>query len=129
MVVWCWVQGLGLRVLRLEIWVENGEKEYAQAWDDGSYLRLIDSCITQLKAQGPSRTCNESIEVTEHAQTCYEPVAALEDMASPHVLRQSWCFHQTRRATLEATQGQTDVNSHTNATSKSQLPYKCYLER
>ena len=23
-------------------------------------LRLIDSCITQLKAQGPSRTCNES---------------------------------------------------------------------
>ena len=28
----------------------------------GSYLRLIDSCITQLKAQGPSRTCNESQE-------------------------------------------------------------------
>jgi len=26
----------------------------------GSYLRRIDSCITQLKAQGPSRTCNES---------------------------------------------------------------------
>ena len=26
------------------------------------YLRLIDSCITQLKAQGPSRTCNESKE-------------------------------------------------------------------
>ena len=26
----------------------------------GSYLRLIDSGITQLKAQGPSRTCNES---------------------------------------------------------------------
>ena len=26
----------------------------------GSYLRLIDSCITQLKAQAPSRTCNES---------------------------------------------------------------------
>ena len=23
-------------------------------------MRLIDSCITQLKAQGPSRTCNES---------------------------------------------------------------------
>ena len=30
----------------------------------GSYLRLIDSCITQLKAQGPSRTCNESEEDT-----------------------------------------------------------------
>jgi len=28
----------------------------------GSYLRLIDSCITQLKAQGHSRTCNESKE-------------------------------------------------------------------
>jgi len=28
----------------------------------GSYLRLIDFCITQLKAQGPSRTCNESKE-------------------------------------------------------------------
>jgi len=27
-----------------------------------SYLRLIDSCLTQLKAQGPSRTCNESKE-------------------------------------------------------------------
>ena len=28
----------------------------------GSYLRLVDSCITQLKAQGPSRACNESKE-------------------------------------------------------------------
>jgi len=28
----------------------------------GSYLRLIDSCITQLNAQGPSMTCNESKE-------------------------------------------------------------------
>jgi len=30
--------------------------------DAGSYLIRIDSCITQLKAQGPSRTCNESKE-------------------------------------------------------------------
>ena len=30
--------------------------------EPGSYLRLIDSCITHLKAQGPSRTCNESKE-------------------------------------------------------------------
>jgi hypothetical protein len=29
---------------------------------EGSYLRLIDSCITQLKAQRSSRTCNESKE-------------------------------------------------------------------
>ena len=39
---------------------------------DNSYLRRIDSCITQLKAQGPSRTCNESKEEDEEgrAQTC-----------------------------------------------------------
>ena len=33
----------------------------------GSSLRLIDSCITQLKAQGPSRTCNEIKEEEEEA--------------------------------------------------------------
>ena len=31
----------------------------------GSYLRRIDSCITQLKAQGPCRTRNESKEEEE----------------------------------------------------------------
>ena len=31
----------------------------------GSFLRFIDSCITQLKAQGPSRTCNETKEEEE----------------------------------------------------------------
>jgi len=30
-------------------------------------VRLIDSCITHLKAQGPSRTCNESKEEEEEA--------------------------------------------------------------
>jgi len=30
--------------------------------ETGSYLRLIESCITQLTDQGPSRTCNESKE-------------------------------------------------------------------
>ena len=30
-------------------------------------MRLIDSCVTQLKAQGPSRTCNESKEEEEEA--------------------------------------------------------------
>ena len=34
----------------------------------GSYLRLIGSCITQLQAQGPSRTCNESKEEEEEAE-------------------------------------------------------------
>ena len=28
-------------------------------------MRLLDSCITQLKAQGPSGTCNESKEEEE----------------------------------------------------------------
>jgi len=32
-----------------------------------SHLRLIDSCITQLQAQGPSRTGNESKEEEEVA--------------------------------------------------------------
>jgi hypothetical protein len=31
------------------------------------YMRLTDSCITQLKAQGPVRTCNESKEEEEEA--------------------------------------------------------------
>jgi len=35
----------------------------------GSYLRRIDSCITQLKAQGPSRICNESKEEQEEVFT------------------------------------------------------------
>ena len=34
----------------------------------GSYVRLIDSCITQLKAQGPSRICNESKEEGEEEE-------------------------------------------------------------
>ena len=36
--------------------------KYAFACSRGSYLRPIDSCITQLKAQGPIGTCNESKE-------------------------------------------------------------------
>ena len=31
----------------------------------GSYLRIMDSCITQRTAQGPSRTCDESKEEVE----------------------------------------------------------------
>ena len=34
----------------------------ARAASGGSYLRLINSCITHLKAQGPAGTCNESKE-------------------------------------------------------------------
>jgi len=34
----------------------------------GSYLRLMDSSITQLKVQGPFRTCNESKEEEEEEE-------------------------------------------------------------
>jgi len=38
----------------------------------GLYLRLIDFCITQPKAQGPSRTCNESKEEEEEEVSCLD---------------------------------------------------------
>jgi len=40
-------------------------EEMRSGSEAGSYLRLIDSFITQLKAQGPSRACNESKEEEE----------------------------------------------------------------
>jgi len=43
----------------------NPENRCVVVTEAGSYLRLIDFCITQLKAQGPSRTCNESTEEEE----------------------------------------------------------------
>ena len=39
----------------------------------GLYLRLIDFSITQLKAQGPSRTCNESKEEEEDLVEGFRP--------------------------------------------------------
>ena len=47
-----------------------------------SYLRLIDSCITQLKAQGPSRTCNESQEEEEEKTRRRRGAVAVCDPAS-----------------------------------------------
>jgi len=43
--------------------------EMCSGSEAGSYLRLIDVCITQLKAQGPYRTCDESKE-EEEERTC-----------------------------------------------------------
>ena len=37
------------------------------------YLRLIDLSITQLKAQGPSRTCNDSNEEEEEQASRCSP--------------------------------------------------------
>ena len=50
----------------------------------GSCLRLIDSCITQLKAQGPSRTCNESKEEEEEEEG--GGVAASRALAAAHAI-------------------------------------------
>jgi len=40
----------------------NPENRCVVVIEAGSYLRLIGFCITPLKAQGPSRTCDESKE-------------------------------------------------------------------
>ena len=56
----------------------------------GSYLRRIDSCITQLKAQGPWKTCNESTEGEEEGQhhiggdAMREPQGYLAHQKHPH---------------------------------------------
>ena len=42
----------------------------------GSCLRLADSCITQLEAQGPSRTCKESEE--KEKEVCRAGMAVAE---------------------------------------------------
>ena len=44
--------------------------EMCSGSEAGSYLRLIDSCITPLEAQGASRTCNESEEEEQEATAC-----------------------------------------------------------
>ena len=44
--------------------------EMSSGSEAGSYLRPIDSRITQLKAQGPSRTCNESKEGEKKGLGC-----------------------------------------------------------
>ena len=40
----------------------------------GSYLRLMDSCITQLKAQGTSRTSNEKKKKREYTYPGFGPI-------------------------------------------------------
>ena len=46
----------------------------------GSYLRLIDSCITQLKAQGPSGNCNESKEEDYFGLGLYQQVVSRQPL-------------------------------------------------
>jgi len=58
----------------------------------GLYLRLIDSCITELMAKGTSRTCNESQEEEEEVRetTGYEPLLRESTLYEQHkqVLRE-----------------------------------------
>jgi len=46
--------------LQLHLCKNTHSTEMCSGSEAGSYLRLIDSCITQLKAQGPFTTCTES---------------------------------------------------------------------
>jgi len=63
------------------ILVYEGER---RAWCLGlMYLRLIDSCITQLKAQRPARTCNESTEERERVDDLLGGVLNLLDPPRP----------------------------------------------
>ena len=59
---------------------DNGFTIQCSGSEAGSYSRLIDSCITQLKVQGPSRTCNESKKEEEEGE---EGVRG--DLASPQM--------------------------------------------
>ena len=53
------------------------------ATEAGSYLRRIVSCVTQLKAQGPSRTCNNSKEEEEEGGRDSGPGHAHPDCGVP----------------------------------------------
>jgi len=43
----------------------GGVRHHELRVEAGSYSRLINSCFTQLQAQGPTRTCNENKEQDE----------------------------------------------------------------
>ena len=64
----------------------------------GSYLRLVDSCITQLRAQGPSRTCNESKEEEEGWElTILSIILSDLDMADECTMSASFATYQEGR--------------------------------
>jgi len=59
--------------------------EMCSGSEAGSYLRPIDSCITQLKAQRPSGTCNESKEEEED-----EEASGIQKNLNPREYRKRW---------------------------------------
>jgi len=59
---------LSERLTRIQVLaLDNHFTKTCCGTEAGSCLRLIDSCITQLKAQGHFRACNESKEEEEEA--------------------------------------------------------------
>ena len=66
--------------------LQGGTRQESTFLQVGSCLRLIDSCITQLKAQGPSRTCNESKEVGRQVRA-----AQVSDVGVPSTLHPKMC--------------------------------------
>ena len=74
-----WWRGLGDRVSGPEFTVQD--LGFVQVTLNGACLRLVDSYITQLKAHGPSRTCNESNEEEEEEEE--EELLLLECWIAP----------------------------------------------
>jgi len=77
--------------MRRRVKAENRDGVVTEA---GSYLRRIDFCITQLKAQGLSRTCNESKEINvgwtgdrHEARRRVQGLLEIKDTLRPRVLR------------------------------------------
>ena len=67
----------------------RGQRGACCGIEAGSYLRRIDSCITQLKAQGHSRTCSESKEDEEGEVWHGETPGSRRDVHPP-LQRFSW---------------------------------------
>ena len=70
-----------------------GITSMCSASEAGSYLRRIDSCIIEVKTQGPSRTCNESKEDEQNKKSY------LTESVHKVVLQKS-IFAQIRRLIL-----------------------------
>ena len=82
-----------------------------------SYLRLIDSCITQLKAHGPSRTCNESKDEEEEEAD----LDSLDVSEVPPPTLSHRCLH-TLSLTLSLTHTLSLSLSHTCSICRAKVP-------
>ena len=75
----------------------------------GSYLRRIDSCITQLQAHGSSRTCNESKkeeggEEEEEEEECIQVLAVPGHHGREYIL-QGYLAHTNLPPPPKTTEG------------------------